>query len=172
MTGASDAKMRYSHVAIGCTDFERSLRFYEALGFKVHLRRIERTALMDGAQSTPQGATDRHVAYMQAGSGSETQFLALCYRAGLTGTPVKLDDIGLNHFSVWVEDLDTVLAGLEAAGGKRLMEPFVAEGAGWTLPNDFQVRSVFVEDPDGILVQLDQPLPGIDCISDGLLHQG
>ena len=79
-------------------------------------------------------------------------FLVLTSHPGDTvgGQPIKLDQVGITHLSFAVDDVAAVMADLEAKGvplaGKR--EDFT-EGAGG-------ISTVFVYDPDGILVQFDR----------------
>jgi len=62
----STASIRYSHIAIGVTDMARAVSFYEALGFKVALQRIERNAALDDVIASSGANEDRYVCYMRA----------------------------------------------------------------------------------------------------------
>ena len=161
MTAANEKSplINYSHIAIGVTDMTRSLPFYEALGFKVFIDRIERNAALDDAMSASGANEDRRVCYMRATDAHPPQFLSLHYRASIQNKPLKAEEIGINHASIWVNDMDAVLAGIKSAGGSISIPPFVAEGDGWTLQPGHWVRSTFIADPDGTLIQLDQIVP-------------
>lgn len=146
----------YSHIAIGVTDMKRALPFYEALGFRTVVDRIERWEESDSDMSSKGGGGDRHVVYMRSLDGPPVQFLALHHRASVRNRPLELDQVGINHVGFWTDDVDGRLAALVAAGGTVVVPPFEADGYGWTLPEGSVVRSVFVADPDGTSIQLDQ----------------
>ena len=80
--------------------------------------------------------------------------LTLTSHAGeeITGVPLKLDQLGITHFSLTVPDTEALLHELLAKGvplgGPR--ESFTnAQG---------RVRSFYVYDPDGIIIQFDSGL--------------
>ena len=50
------------------------------------------------------------------------------------------------HFAFEVEDIDPILPGIEAAGGRVTRPPYLLEGSG--------PRLCFIEDPDGNAVEL------------------
>jgi catechol 2,3-dioxygenase-like lactoylglutathione lyase family enzyme len=65
------------------------------------------------------------------------------------GSPIKLDQIGISHLSFTVGDVKALAAELTAKGVQLAgpMDGFTnAQG---------EVSSIFVYDPDGILVQFD-----------------
>lgn len=160
MAAQTDSPLiHYSHIAIGVTDMARALPFYEALGFKVFIDRIERNAALDDAMASSGANEDRRVCYMRATESHPPQFLSLHFRASIRNQPLKAEEIGINHASIWVRDMDPMLAAMQKAGGKIVIPPFVAEGDGWTLPPGHWVRSTFIADPDGTLIQLDQVVP-------------
>jgi catechol 2,3-dioxygenase-like lactoylglutathione lyase family enzyme len=152
------AAMPFSHVAIGVTDMARALPFYLALGFRVTVDHIERWEDAGDLMAGHGGGGDRHVVYMRSIDGPAVQFLALHHRAKVRNRPLELDQVGLDHLGFWTDDLDGRLADLVAAGGKVLIPPFEADGHGWTLGKGSIVRSVFVADPDGTPIQLDQAI--------------
>jgi catechol 2,3-dioxygenase-like lactoylglutathione lyase family enzyme len=160
MTSAEkNMSIQYSHIAIGVTNMARALPFYEALGFKVALDRIERNAVLDDAMASSGASEDRHVCYMRANDSNPPQFLSLHYRPSIKNKPLKAEEVGINHASIWVQDMDRVLSAIQQAGGTIVIPPFVAEGDGWTLAPGHWVRSTFLGDPDGTLIQLDQIVP-------------
>jgi catechol 2,3-dioxygenase-like lactoylglutathione lyase family enzyme len=70
----------------------------------------------------------------------------------IAGEPLKLDQMGITHFSFTVPNATALMEELQAKGvplgGPR--EAFInAQG---------QVRSFYVHDPDGILIQFDSGL--------------
>ena len=65
-------------------------------------------------------------------------------RPGETGNDKQVD-IGLHHFGVKVEDLDTFAAGLERAG-----VPFTKKPG----PGVLGSKTAFIKAPDGVLIEL------------------
>jgi catechol 2,3-dioxygenase-like lactoylglutathione lyase family enzyme len=56
--------------------------------------------------------------------GSDRGFLVLSERPGGTpGEAIKLDQVGISHFSWWVDDLRALHDKLKAAGVKILVPP-------------------------------------------------
>ncbi len=143
-----------SHIAICTRDMEKSLAFYrDMLGMQV---------LCDGPTDPTEGG--RRHNYQQArqsrrrvslslGAGKKPT-LTLTSHAGedISGAPLKLDQMGITHFSFTVPDTEALLEALLAKGA-QLAGPRAsftnAEG---------RVRSFYVYDPDGIIVQFDSGL--------------
>jgi catechol 2,3-dioxygenase-like lactoylglutathione lyase family enzyme len=70
----------------------------------------------------------------------------------ITGTPLKLDQMGITHFSFTVPDTEALLEALRAKGVPR-------GGPRASFTNvQGRVRSFYVYDPDGIIVQFDSGL--------------
>ena len=65
------------------------------------------------------------------------------------GNPIKLDQVGLSHYSFSVPDTKELMAELAAKGVQLAAPPEV-----WT-DVEGKVSSFYVYDPDGILVQFD-----------------
>jgi catechol 2,3-dioxygenase-like lactoylglutathione lyase family enzyme len=67
--------------------------------------------------------------------------------------------MGVHHFAFWVDDIDGMMERVRAAGVTVLMGGNDGPGADTTMygepPGGF-VRSVFLQDPEGNYVQLDQ----------------
>jgi catechol 2,3-dioxygenase-like lactoylglutathione lyase family enzyme len=143
-----------SHIAICTRDMEKSLAFYrDMLGMRV---------LADGPTDPTEGGRthnyqqvrrSRRRVSLSFGSGMKPT-LTITSHAGeeLSGQPLKLDQVGITHFSFTVPDTSALLQELVAKGvplaGPR--EVFSnAEG---------RVRSFYVHDPDGILIQFDSGL--------------
>src|SRR6266481_448646 len=87
-----------SHLAIGVRDMERSIRFYrDLLGLEVKFDEMQ-----------PVGG------------------LSNLYRNPEKGEPIKLDDVGISHFSWWVDDINAMHDKLQKAGVKILVPPYKA----------------------------------------------
>ncbi|MBX2801516.1 MAG: VOC family protein [Myxococcales bacterium] len=122
-----------SHVGIRVHDLERSLAFYELLGF-------DKTFGPGGPEP---------VAILHHPAGIE---INLILNAPEADVPNPLMDVatkqpGYTHMALWVESVDAAEAVLEAAG-------FPLSGK-MTVPSG--MRAIFVRDPDRNVVELDQP---------------
>jgi len=144
--------VRFSHVGICVTDVESSLRFYQDfLGFQpVHELEIRGKAT---ARLLRLEKVELRALFLER-DGVRIELLHYA-TPGHIGepTPRAMNQIGLTHLSIQVEDIDEVLAGVEPAGGRVLKETIVSvEQTG--------ARAVFLTDPDGTLIELVQwPTP-------------
>jgi extradiol dioxygenase family protein len=71
-----------------------------------------------------------------------------------TGSAIKADQVGISHFGIWVKGLDAICEELKSNGVKFAAPPHTGVK---TKAGTF--RTAFVEDPDGILIQLDEMVP-------------
>jgi len=115
------------HTCYRITDVERSVAFYEKLGFE---RRRSMT-LPDGATNTFMG---------MAGAGDQ---LELTYNPGVDSYDIGT---GYGHIALAVEDLDGVLAGLAEQGIEPERPPYTVSDGG--------SRLCFVRDPDDYRIEL------------------
>ena len=141
-----------SHIAICVRDVDKSLAFYrDILGMKVTQDRIDDTTKGGLPNVYKYQRKSRRYANVTYGDGS-TPSLVLTSHPGdeADGEPVKLDQIGISHLSFIVPNVKALSAEL-VAKGVRLAAPMEA----FTNPQG-QVESIFVYDPDGILLQFDE----------------
>ncbi|MCH8892520.1 MAG: VOC family protein [Chloroflexi bacterium] len=149
-----------SHIAICVADLEKSLEFYrDILGLTVKMRTTQEMAGRPGAESAemyerPRKA--RTVANIYFDDPAYPQpFLVLTSHPGdqVGGEPIKLDQRGISHISFGVENVKAFAEELAAKGVLLAgsMEDFTDESG--------NVRTIFVYDPDGILVQFDEGPP-------------
>ncbi len=149
-----------SHIAICVADLEKSLEFYrDILGLTVKMRTTQEMAGRPGAESAemyerPRKA--RTVANIYFDDPAYPQpFLVLTSHPGdqVGGEPIKLDQRGISHISFGVENVKAFAEELAAKGVPLAgsMEDFTDESG--------NVRTIFVYDPDGILVQFDEGPP-------------
>lgn len=145
-----------SHIAVCVADLDKSLEFYrDKLGLVVKMHTAQEMARRPGAESAemyerPRKA--RTVANIYFDDPESTQpFLVLTSHPGddVVGQPIKLDQKGISHISFGVEDVrayaqELVAKGVALAG---TMEDFTDSSG--------VMRTFFVYDPDGILVQFD-----------------
>src|SRR5580704_8912175 len=117
-----------SHVAIGVRDMERSLKFYrDLLGLEVLYDAMQPIGGMPSLYTNPEKGKRRAV-HLHYGSGATSGFLVLSEMpGGSPGTAIKLDEVGISHFSWWVEDLRAWHEKLKAASVKILVPPSPAD---------------------------------------------
>ena len=146
-----------SHIAVCVADLERSLHFYrDLLGLTVRMHTTQDMARRPGAESAEmyqrprQSRTVANV-YFDDPDTAEP-FLVLTSHPGdqVEGDPIKLDQIGISHISFGVEDVrgyaeELISRGVPLAG---TLDDFTDDKG--------VMRTFFVYDPDGILVQFDQ----------------
>jgi catechol 2,3-dioxygenase-like lactoylglutathione lyase family enzyme len=145
-----------SHMGICVRDMEQSLAFYrDALGMKVLGDRP--TDPTEGGRShnyKHRRKTRRWVSLSYGEGSSPTLTLTSHPGEKPDGRPILLDQIGITHFSFAVKDVkalaeELISRGVELAGP---LEAF-ANSRG-------EIRSIYVRDPDGILVQFNSPGSG------------
>ena len=139
-----------SHIAFCVSDIEQSLEFYrDLLGMEVIFDQVQDTTrggLPHVYQHARQTRRTVHLAF-----GDNPLHLVMTSHPGdsADGTPIKLDQVGISHFSFSVPDVPALYSELESKGAK-----LAAPREAWT--NDRGVMgSFYVYDPDGILVQFD-----------------
>ena len=147
-----------SHLAFGVTDLDRSLTFYrDVLGMSVRDDRTHRTGA-SAMHTAGRGKSERRVANL-SWDGSDT-FLVLSQFPDTTGAAIKLDQVGIHHVALWVQDVRGLYERLSAAGVTFVAEPVEFDAKGYGLANG-TVITCLLEDPDGIILQFDQHLqPG------------
>ena len=93
-----------SHVAVGVRDLERSLRFYrDLLGLEVRSDEMQPIGGMPTLYANPETGKRRAV-NLRYGKGNDSGFLVLSESPGGTrGEAIKLDQVGISHFSWWVD---------------------------------------------------------------------
>ena len=145
-----------SHIAVCVADLDRSLHFYrDLLGLTVRMHTTQQMARRPGAESAEmyqRPRESRTVANVYFDDPETTQpFLVLTSHPGseVEGGPIKLDQIGISHISFGVEDVrayaeELMAKGVQLAG---MLEDFTDDQG--------VMRTFFVYDPDGILVQFD-----------------
>jgi catechol 2,3-dioxygenase-like lactoylglutathione lyase family enzyme len=146
-----------AHIAICVSDLDQSLAFYrDLLGMTVKLHTTQAMAMRPGASSTAMYNTP-HLSRTVANVGFDDPgisgpFLVLTSHPGdpVSGSPIKLDQIGISHLSFIVDDLGQVADALIAKGVQIAgeLKDFCDEQG--------KMRTFFVHDPDHILVPFEQ----------------
>ncbi len=132
-----------SHFGICVTDLQRSLRFYcEGLGFEAAETYVIGNEFSAGLEVD--GEVDLDAVFIR---NDAMAIELLAYRSPHpTGRPsASRGQLGLTHFGFWVDDVDEAAARLVAHGGTLL--------TGTRCKTD-TVEMIFVEDPDGVRVEL------------------
>lgn len=158
-----------SHLAFGVTDMERSLAFYrDLLGMRVVSDREHRVA-PSAMYADSESATRRRVVQLTWGDGEgspDDPFLVLSTFPVRSGGALKLDQVGIHHIALWARDLHGVAARLADAGVTFVMEPTEVDARGYGGQKGESVLTCLFEDPDGIIVQLDERL-GRQLLAEG-----
>lgn len=148
------------HVNVNCSDLERSLGFYrDRLGLTASTHTRPESPQDGAAFRLDVGQWDAWILHDDRGFGAGLVVDLLEWQVPRpTGSPSTAADLGFNRIGFYVSDLDGLYARLEAEGvrghGGPPHETAVGEGA--------PVRTVVVDDPDGLLVELVQT--GVDRV--------
>ncbi|HTW77169.1 MAG TPA: VOC family protein [Thermoplasmata archaeon] len=134
--------MSIRYVGIRVTDLERSLKFYcEGLG----LRESGRGTMSHGGMFVGLEDPDSHF-----------ELELNVYPAGSPyATPYSVGE-GLDHLGVVVPDARAAIDRLRAQGVRVVVEPWLENGRYWI---------GFVEDPDGIWVEIQDPPGAVAAVS-------
>ena len=122
------------HIAITATDFEKSISFYrDTLGLPEAFR-VNRE---DGAP---------WMAYVKTGAND---FIEIFDGKGVAGEDTP--EIGVKHVCLWVDDIEQTLSDLKNRGMD--VDPQGAK------TGKSRCRQYFVQDPDGVRIELMQLMP-------------
>jgi catechol 2,3-dioxygenase-like lactoylglutathione lyase family enzyme len=132
-----------SHFGLCVSDLQRSLRFWcDGLGFAA----AERFEIGDefGAALEVEG---RIACISQFIRKDALAIELLCYASpgAIGAASTRRNQLGLTHFSLYVDDIGAAVQHLVACGGKSLPATHAESAA---------VELLFVEDPDGVRVEL------------------
>ena len=138
---------RLTHIGIGVSNLERSLRFYrDLLGFT-----WEHALDVEGEPSDTLlrlRGTKLHAEYLSR-DGVRIELLHFASPPAPAPRARAMHERGLTHLSFRVADLDTTLAALRASGERVLEETVIR------IPQ-VQAAACFIVDPDGQLIELVQ----------------
>jgi catechol 2,3-dioxygenase-like lactoylglutathione lyase family enzyme len=141
-----------SHIAICVRDLDESLKFYrDILGMRVTLDQVQDTTTGGLPHVYKHARRTRRTVHVHYGEGDTKPSLVLTNHPGdqADGEPIKLDQVGISHISFTVTDVKALTEELTSKGVQLAgpMDSFANSQGG--------VSSIFVYDPDGILVQFD-----------------
>lgn len=139
-----------SHIAFCVSDIEKSLSFYrDILGMKVIFDQVQDTTRGGLPHVYQHARKTRRTVHLQFGDSPLHLVMTTHPGDHPDGNPIKLDQVGISHFSFSVPDVKA-LANELASTGVQLAAPMEV----WT---DAQgnMSNFYVYDPDGILLQFD-----------------
>ncbi len=138
------------HVSFTVRDMERSLGFYRnGLGFEVKSDR----EVSGPFPETVSGLARAHLRIVHLrGHGQGLELIQYFAPEG-TARAVRTCDVGSSHLCYIVDDIDACVEHLERHGATFVSEPQTVEGG----PNAGN-RCVYFLDPDGIPMELTQPV--------------
>jgi len=149
-----------SHIAVCVADLEKSLEFYrDKLGMTVKMHTTQEMARRPGAESAEmyerprKSRTMANIWFDEPDSYQPFLVLTSHPEDQVGREPIKLDQKGISHISFEVEDVRAYAEELIAKG-----VPLAGTLDDFTDPSG-NIRTFFVYDPDGILVQFDEGPP-------------
>ncbi|MFB9741087.1 VOC family protein [Pseudonocardia sulfidoxydans] len=151
---AAEGIARMHHVGIQVADLDRSLAFYEGLlGFEVITRQVRGEAYAGEVVGYP--GVELHLAHLRPPNSSVV--IELTEYRGVERTPVDTSTAnpGTAHTCYVVDDVEAVHAALLAAGVRPVSRTIVSPEVGIAKGG----KVVYVQDPDGVRVELLQPPP-------------
>lgn len=137
---------RLTHIGICVSDLERSLRFYrDAIGCE----EVGSIALAGGPSDALNGLEGVKVRAIYLERDGYRLELISFDEPGWVGpqAPRPMNQVGLTHLSLRVDDLDAVCARIEEAGGSLLPDSRVQAPG-------FPSRAMMACDPDGMRLEL------------------
>ncbi len=138
------------HTSYTVSDMERSLNFYsEGLGFSI----VNDRTVSGAFPSTITGfeAAELRVVHLR-GYGQGLELIEYGAPRGEPAAP-RTCDVGSSHMCFIVDDIDGDCERLKGVGARFLSDPLAVEGG----PNAGN-RAVYFLDPDGIPMELSQPV--------------
>ncbi len=140
---------RIEHFAIAVKDMEKSLRFYrDLLGMKLHSDKVSSIEEHANIFRDASKGKRRHVQLVYGEGPGQGMVVVTEMPGGSKGTPIMLDEVGISHISFEVDDVPAIAEKAKAAGYKIAEAPFKTPTGGY---------SCYIADPDGMLVQFQQP---------------
>ncbi len=141
------------HISLSTADLERFLGFYrDLLGLPLLSRALVEPGMLPGFERIV-GAPGARVWVAQLSAGN-LRIEVFCYENPVPGAARVSQpwDVGIRHIAFDVTDIDGEYLRLKSAGVEFLSEPQSLEGVG--------LRSVYMRDPDGNIVELQEVFPG------------
>ncbi|SNQ45273.1 putative Glyoxalase/bleomycin resistance protein/dioxygenase [Frankia canadensis] len=141
-----------SHVAIGVTDMEASLRFYrDVLGMTLT---VDRTEANGGERPK-----NRRACYLRWDDRPGATYVVLDQRIepAPQGQAAELFDVGVHHLSFRTPDLPALVEAVKTAGFDVWFSGSIHDGPANAEPAEgHEVMTAMVLDPDRNVIQFDQ----------------
>ena len=103
-----------SHIAFCVSDIEKSLPFYrDALGMKVIFDQVQDTTTGGLPHVYNQARKTRRTVHLEFGNSPLHLVMTTHPGDNADGTPIKLDQVGISHFSFSVSDVKALAEELE-----------------------------------------------------------
>jgi catechol 2,3-dioxygenase-like lactoylglutathione lyase family enzyme len=145
---------KLSHIAINSTDLDRSIEFYQRLGFKaIEEQTIDNPQLKEAFRVK---SKELRFAHMRLGDSEDAAMLDIVqwYNPDTEpAAPIQSQmQRGVTRIAVLTESIDDTYRVLTEAGAKLLTRPTTVTSAegGW--------RVCLAEDPDGVVLQVTELL--------------
>jgi len=146
---------RLFHIAVNSTDLDRSVAFYQRLGFEVMADRTVKNDKVMEAFAVPTG--DLRFVHLRLGGADDATLLDIVQWGGpgtangVTTPPQH--QRGITRFAVLTDDTERVYRELRGDGVEFLTEPttVMTPDGGW--------KVALALDPDGVVVQVTELLP-------------
>lgn len=145
-----------SHVVLTVSDLERTIAFYEKLGF-TNFFEFESDSPLTGAVLA-QDVKRVRMAFLRPDAGEEATYLDIVEFVdppSLGEAPPPPTHVGVTRLAFAVDDLDATYAALEQLGVE-----FLSPIQHYTGPYGRREGMVCFRDPDGIVLEIISPRPG------------
>jgi len=150
--------LRLTHIGICVSDWERALRFYrDLLGFQ-YLSELQVAGEPTDTLLQLRNVTLRAIYLERDGTRIELLHYPTPGHQG-DGRPRAMNQLGLTHLSLRVDNLAATVDALKQAGVRILEKSRIDIPA-------FDAAAVFITDPDGTLIELVQA-PGDPAVPPG-----
>lgn len=139
---------RADHTGVTVVSLAESLRFWvDVLGFRfVSQTRYEPSVFLENVVGVP--GADVTLAMVEGPDGHLVELLEYHAPAGRQVMMPRACDVGSMHLAYMVDDLDVLLAKVEAAGWPRLGAPQTVRGGARD-----GLRIVYVRSPEGVTLE-------------------
>ena len=154
---------RFWHVGINVTDMDRTIAFYQRIGFEVVQDKVVEDANL-GRAFMVEGASELRFAHMRLNDSPDEALLDIIEWRDVPSSGRASADLvhpGLCRFSILTDDIQAEYDRLSAAGVEFLHTPQTVMGPdgvhGW--------RLLFARDPDGTLFHFVELVGGAATVS-------